>query len=47
MITVNIDPVINIGPFSITWYGIMVALGVLTVVSWLLWQVKRSVWWPA
>ncbi|MFC2063186.1 prolipoprotein diacylglyceryl transferase [Chloroflexota bacterium] len=42
MITINIDPVIHIGPISITWYGVMVALAVLTIVSWLLWQVKRG-----
>jgi phosphatidylglycerol:prolipoprotein diacylglycerol transferase len=37
-ITISIDPEI----LGIRWYGIMVALGVATVVAWGLWQAKRG-----
>ncbi len=39
MIYIDINPVIEIGSFSIRWYGVMVALAVLTVVSWTLHEV--------
>jgi phosphatidylglycerol:prolipoprotein diacylglycerol transferase len=36
MIYINVDPVaFHIGSYSIRWYGIMVALAVLTIVTWL------------
>jgi phosphatidylglycerol---prolipoprotein diacylglyceryl transferase len=36
---INVDPVIfRIGPISVGWYGLMVALAVITVVGWLAWQ---------
>jgi phosphatidylglycerol:prolipoprotein diacylglycerol transferase len=42
MIYINIDPVaFHIGSIAIGWYGIMVALAVLTIVLWLvLWARK-------
>jgi phosphatidylglycerol:prolipoprotein diacylglycerol transferase len=40
---INIDPIIfRIGPLAIGWYGIMVALAVITVVSWVAWQAKKT-----
>jgi phosphatidylglycerol:prolipoprotein diacylglycerol transferase len=42
MITIDINPILTIGPISVRWYGIMVALAVLTVVLWTLWQVRRG-----
>jgi len=42
MITISIDPILTIGSISVRWYGIMVALAVLTVVLWTLWQVRRG-----
>jgi phosphatidylglycerol:prolipoprotein diacylglycerol transferase len=43
MITVNINPVaFNIGSFAIGWYGIMVALAVITLVTWALVSVKKG-----
>ena len=42
MITISIDPVLTLGPISVRWYGIMVALAVLTVLLWVLWQVRRG-----
>jgi phosphatidylglycerol:prolipoprotein diacylglycerol transferase len=42
MIYVNIDPIaFHIGSYAVGWYGIMVALAVLTIVLWLvLWARK-------
>ena len=41
MIEINIDPVaFTIGSIEIRWYGIMIALGILVLVLWTLWQVK-------
>jgi len=39
MITISMDPVAFL---NIRWYGIMVALGILVIVLWLLWQAKRG-----
>lgn len=43
MITISIDPVaFTIGPIEVRWYGIMVALAILTVVMWTAWEVKKG-----
>lgn len=43
MITIGISPIaFTIGPISIAWYGIMVALAVLTLVLWTLREVRRG-----
>lgn len=43
MIEIDINPIaFSFGPFHVTWYGMMVALAVLTVVSWGVWQVKKG-----
>lgn len=42
MITISINPVLTIGPISVQWYGIMVASAVLTIVLWILWQVRKG-----
>lgn len=40
---IDIDPVaFSIGPVSVSWYGIMVALAVLTLVVWALVSVKKG-----
>jgi phosphatidylglycerol---prolipoprotein diacylglyceryl transferase len=40
---ISVDPVIfHVGPFSIGWYGIMVALAVVAVVSWVTWENKKG-----
>jgi phosphatidylglycerol---prolipoprotein diacylglyceryl transferase len=40
---IRIDPVIlKIGPVSLSWYGLMVALAVVTVVGWVAWQNSKS-----
>jgi len=43
MITISIDPVaFTIGSLEVRWYGIFIALAILTVVLWTVWQVKRG-----
>jgi len=43
MITINIDPVaFHIGEIAVGWYGIMVALAVITLVTWALVSVKKG-----
>jgi phosphatidylglycerol---prolipoprotein diacylglyceryl transferase len=40
---IGIDPVIaRIGPLVISWYGLMIALAVLLVVGWVVWQNSRT-----
>jgi len=42
MITINIDPILfHIGPLEIRWYGVMVALAVIAIVSISLQEAKR------
>ncbi len=41
MIIINVNPVaFSIGPVSVAWYGIMLALAVITLVIWALFSVK-------
>ena len=36
---IDIDPIIfHLGPVSVGWYGLMVALSVIFLVGWMLWQ---------
>ncbi|MFC1871401.1 prolipoprotein diacylglyceryl transferase [Chloroflexota bacterium] len=43
MIEIGISPVaFTVGPFEVRWYGIMIALGVLTVLLWVLREIKRG-----
>jgi len=43
MIFVNIDPVaFHIGDIAVGWYGIMVALAVITLVTWMLLAAKKD-----
>jgi phosphatidylglycerol:prolipoprotein diacylglycerol transferase len=43
MIYINVNPVLfSIGSYPIGWYGIMVALAVLSLVLWALWSVKKG-----
>lgn len=40
---IGLDPVIiKLGPVTIGWYGLMVALAVVAVVGWLAWENKRT-----
>ncbi len=43
MIAININPVaFSIGSLEIRWYGIMIALGILVLMVWALWQVRKG-----
>jgi phosphatidylglycerol---prolipoprotein diacylglyceryl transferase len=40
---IGVDPVIfKIGPLSLSWYGLMVALAVMVVVAWIAWQARKT-----
>ncbi len=42
MIPISIDPILTIGPISIRWYGIFIALAVLTVVLWTVKEARKE-----
>jgi len=42
LITISINPIVTIGPVSVRWYGIMVALAIVVIVLWMLREVKRG-----
>ncbi len=42
MITISINPIVTIGPVSVRWYGIMVALAIVVIVLWMLREVRRG-----
>lgn len=43
MITVGIDPIaFTIGPIAVGWYGVMVTLAVVTIVTWAIVNVRRD-----
>jgi phosphatidylglycerol:prolipoprotein diacylglycerol transferase len=43
LINIGISPIaFTIGPIEVRWYGIMIALAILTVVLWVLWEVRRG-----
>jgi phosphatidylglycerol:prolipoprotein diacylglycerol transferase len=43
MIEININPVaFTIGQIEVRWYGILIALGILVLVLWSMWQVRRG-----
>lgn len=39
MININIDPIAFL---SVRWYGIMIALGILVLILWTVWQVRKG-----
>ena len=43
MITISVSPIaFTIGSVAVRWYGIMVALAVVVLVLWAVWQVRRG-----
>jgi len=42
LITIGINPIVTIGAVSIRWYGIMIALAIVVIVLWTLWQAKKG-----
>ena len=44
MITIDINPIaFSIGPFSVSWYGIFIAIAVLVLILWMARETKRAV----
>ncbi len=42
--TISMSPIaFTIGDMAIRWYGIMVALAILVIILWMLWEVKKGV----
>jgi phosphatidylglycerol---prolipoprotein diacylglyceryl transferase len=40
---IGVDPVIfKVGPLTVSWYGLMVALAAVTVIAWLVWAAKKD-----
>jgi phosphatidylglycerol---prolipoprotein diacylglyceryl transferase len=40
---ITVDPVIfHLGPITLAWYGVMVALAVLFVIGWMLWRNSKK-----
>ncbi len=43
MFEIDISPIaFSIGPVSVAWYGIMIALAVLVLILWTLWSVRKG-----
>ncbi len=43
MIDISISPVaLAIGQFEVRWYGVFIALGIVALILWTLWQVKKG-----
>ncbi len=43
MITIGINPIaFTIGEMSVRWYGVMVALAVVVLILWMVWQIRRG-----
>lgn len=43
MITISVNPIaFTIGDISVRWYGIMVALAVVVLILWVVWQIRHG-----
>ena len=43
MITIGINPIaFTIGEMSVRWYGVMIALAVVMLILWVVWQIRRG-----
>jgi len=43
LITIGINPIaFTIGEMSVRWYGVMVALAVVMLILWMVWQIRRG-----
>jgi len=43
LITIGINPIaFTIGEISVRWYGVMVALAVVLLILWMVWQIRRG-----
>jgi len=43
LITIGINPIaFTIGEISVRWYGVMIALAVVVLILWMVWQIRRG-----
>jgi len=43
LITISINPIaFTLGGISVRWYGVMVALAVVVLILWMVWQIRRG-----
>jgi len=43
LITISINPIaFTVGDISVRWYGVMVALAVVVLILWVMWQIRRG-----
>jgi len=43
LITIGVNPIaFTIGSISVRWYGVMIALAVVVLILWVLWQIRRG-----
>jgi phosphatidylglycerol:prolipoprotein diacylglycerol transferase len=43
LITIGVNPIaFTLGDMSIRWYGVMVALAVVVLILWMVWQIRRG-----
>jgi phosphatidylglycerol:prolipoprotein diacylglycerol transferase len=43
LITIGINPIaFTLGEISVRWYGVMVALAVVVLILWMVWQIRRG-----
>jgi len=43
LITIGVNPIaFTIGEMSVRWYGVMIALAVVVLLLWMMWQIRRG-----
>jgi phosphatidylglycerol:prolipoprotein diacylglycerol transferase len=43
LITIDVNPIaFTLGSISVRWYGVMVALAVVVLILWVVWQIRRG-----
>jgi len=43
LITIGVNPIaFTIGEISVRWYGVMIALAVVVLILWMVWQIRRG-----
>jgi len=43
LITIGVNPIaFTIGDMSVRWYGVMIALAVVVLILWMVWQIRRG-----